>query len=145
MTGDHVSVISYRIELDTPADHYHRFIEYPFSNCHLSPDSKMDSTCIKTTQRFSKKNYVLFRQMNQNGSAGELKRSHNEHVLAFISIREHPVTGKGGYVTKNYPFFSATISFTPTSFQTDDRSLRMITSGSSWDEWPNAVSTREER
>ena len=44
-----------------------------------------------------------------------------------------------------YPFFSATMSRTPASFQTIDRSSRTIASGASCGVWPNAVSTRGER
>src|SRR5665647_1150802 len=44
-----------------------------------------------------------------------------------------------------YPFFRATISFTPTSFHTSERSSRTITSGGSLWLWPRAESTWDER
>jgi hypothetical protein len=64
---------------------------------------------------------------------------HRKKVYTSLSVRKEMNKKKnpGGLIrivsdkTWSYPFFSATISFTPVSFQTTDRSSVTIASGGS--------------
>ena len=70
---------------------------------------------------------------------------HEKNVFGFRSLprkkKESGMSDPDLRMKSGHPFFRATISFTPTSFQTSDRSSFTSTSGRSSGRWSRAVST----